>query len=136
MGYDVEITAANIGNVYISSFLNPLIRDIRSAYIDNRTISLTTDIEEVEITSKQSLPVGIIITEFMTNSIKYAFPENGQGKMHLSIHKDQEKTDSLCIEVSDNGTRLPLQCRVPHIVVYLPYPCFTPLLLYEYTHKR
>ncbi|MDZ7794597.1 MAG: PAS domain S-box protein [Spirochaetia bacterium] len=105
--YQSLYIGVDIGNVYISSFLSPLIRDIRAAYIYSRSISITTDIEEIEITSKQSLPVGIIITELITNSIKYAFPENDRGEIHLSIHKDQEKTNLLCIEVSDNGNGMP-----------------------------
>ncbi|MCF7945903.1 MAG: PAS domain S-box protein, partial [Spirochaetia bacterium] len=105
--YQSLYISMDIGTVYLSSFLTPLLRDIRAAYILNQSISIRTDIEEVKITSKQSLPVGIIITELITNSIKYAFPENGRGEIHLSIHKDQERPHFLCIEVSDNGDGMP-----------------------------
>ncbi|MFW6343884.1 MAG: sensor histidine kinase, partial [Sediminispirochaetaceae bacterium] len=74
----------------------------------------STDIDAVEITSKQSLPVGIIITELITNSIKYAFTKSHnnidydeEGQIHISIFADRESPDFLCIEVSDNGKGMP-----------------------------
>ncbi|MCF7939550.1 MAG: PAS domain S-box protein [Spirochaetales bacterium] len=105
--YQSLYTGKDVGTIRISSYLDPVIHDIQSAYIDNQTISISTDIQAIEVTSKQSFPIGIIITELITNSIKYAFDESGEGKIHISIHKDKENTDFLYIEVADNGKGIP-----------------------------
>ncbi|MCF7913585.1 MAG: sensor histidine kinase [Spirochaetaceae bacterium] len=107
--YQSLYTREDVGTINISSYLLPVIHDIQYAYIDSRSISLTTDIEDIEVSSKQSLPVGIITTELISNSIKYAFTKNGEGKIHVSIHTEKENADFLCIEVSDNGKGMPLE---------------------------
>ncbi|MCF7949112.1 MAG: PAS domain S-box protein [Spirochaetia bacterium] len=105
--YQSLYTGEDVGTIRISSYLGPVIHDIQSAYIDNQSISMSTDIEEIHVTSKQSFPIGIIITELITNSIKYAFDESGEGKIDISIHKDKENIKFLCIEVADNGKGIP-----------------------------
>ncbi|MFO7850317.1 MAG: PAS domain S-box protein [Spirochaetia bacterium] len=105
--YQTLYTGDDINTIYISSFLAPLLQDIQSTYITTQPISISTDIEDIEVTSKQSLPIGIIITELITNSIKYAFEENGEGKIRISIYRDGENPEVLCIEVSDNGKGMP-----------------------------
>ncbi|MFO7849035.1 MAG: sensor histidine kinase, partial [Spirochaetia bacterium] len=89
------------------SFLSPLLHDIRLTYADIQSIYITTDIEEIEVSSKQSLPLGIIITELISNSVKYAFEKNDNGIIHISIYKDRDTPGFLCIEVSDNGKGMP-----------------------------
>ena len=101
----------NTENVYISTFLAPLLHDIQNAYIDSQSISIHTDIEEIEITAKQSLPVGIIITELLTNSIKYAFQGIDGGEIHVTIHRDKENSGFLFIDVTDNGKGMPPEVK-------------------------
>jgi len=99
----------DVGIIRISSYIGQVLNHIQSAYLEGRQISLSTDIEEIEVTSKQSLPIGIIVTELITNSIKYAFPENGRGKISLSIKRDIKNDSLLCIEVFDNGKGIALE---------------------------
>src|SRR6056297_72753 len=105
--YQSLYTGEDVGTIRISSYLGPVLHDIQYAYIDSQSITITTDIEEIEVTSKQSLPIGIIITELLTNSIKYAFQGSDGGEIHVTMHKDKENTGFLCIEVSDNGKGMP-----------------------------
>ncbi|MEN8798885.1 MAG: sensor histidine kinase, partial [Flavobacteriaceae bacterium] len=51
------------------------------------------------------LPIGLIVNELLTNSMKYAFPDNGEGK--VMIHLEAKKAH-LLLEVSDNGIGKPL----------------------------
>jgi PAS domain S-box-containing protein len=96
LGEDVETIA-------VSAFLSPLFDDIRETYLDGRHISLEADIEDIEVSSKMSLPVGIIVTELINNAIKYAFPGLDDGRIFISISIDKEESRYLRIEVSDNG---------------------------------
>jgi len=103
--YQALYTGEDVGTIDISSFLDPLIQDIRSTYIDTREVSIDSEYEDIKVTAKQSLPIGIITTELITNSIKYAFPEGSPGKIKVSLCK--EDPDHLCIEVADNGKGTP-----------------------------
>ena len=59
---------------------------------------------KIHLPSKLTFPLGIIINEFVTNSYKYAFTENGIGKIELRF-RESEKTYSLMIK--DNGPGFP-----------------------------
>lgn len=103
--YQSLYTGEQVQSVRISSFLHNLINDIQETYVFAEMIRIETNIDDIEVSAKQSLPVGIIINELLTNAIKYAFSETGQGTIKVRVGKDEE--GYLRIEVSDNGTGLP-----------------------------
>jgi len=72
------------------------------AYLKNNAstkISFSTNIEQVKITNDQAIPLGLIVTEIITNSIKYAF-KNGNNKIELILKKQQKY---LFLNINDNG---------------------------------
>ena len=102
--YQTLYTGEEVGTIHINSFLQELLHDIQSTYFNKQSIQITTDIEDIEVTSKQSLPIGIIVTELITNAIKYAFERQEEGTISISINKSDE--DCLSIHVADNGSGL------------------------------
>jgi two-component sensor histidine kinase len=50
------------------------------------------------------LSVGIIINELITNTLKYAFMNGGDGIIKLFLSK---KNDSIFLKIADNGVGLP-----------------------------
>lgn len=60
------------------------------------------------VVPEQAVPIGLILNELLTNSIKYAFPEGRSGEISVRVNSgDQNKLE---LWVSDNGVGLP-----PHI---------------------
>ena len=102
--YQTLYTGNEVGTIHINSFLGQLLYDIQSTYIKEPSIQIKTDIADIEISSKQSLPIGIIVTELITNAIKYAFEGREEGTISISINKTDE--NQLKIQVADNGTGL------------------------------
>ena len=51
-----------------------------------------------------AIPVGLILNEILTNSMKYAFPDGRKGKISVSADKDAE---SYLIRIGDNGIGIP-----------------------------
>jgi two-component sensor histidine kinase len=48
----------------------------------------------------RAIPIGLIVNELITNSLKYAFPDNRNGEITITL----SETDShLLLKVSDNG---------------------------------
>lgn len=77
-----------------------------TALLDNLLASSVLDIRrevnspELYLSARDSITLGIIINEFVSNSIKYAFKGVRSPKITVSIHEEQ---DFLSIVVSDNG---------------------------------
>ncbi len=103
--YNTLYKGENVDSVYLSSFINKLIRDLQSAYVYDQKLKFYTQIEDVCVSAKQSLPVGIIINELVTNSLKYAFTDIQAGTIEVAIHKGDD--NKLYIHVSDNGIGIP-----------------------------
>jgi PAS domain S-box-containing protein len=71
--------------------------------IDSNRIKIKANIEDVSIDVEYSVPVGLVINEILTNSIKYAFPGKRKGEISINISKN---LNELYIEIGDNGVGL------------------------------
>jgi two-component sensor histidine kinase len=58
------------------------------------------------------IPVGLIINELVSNSLKYAFPGETEGELHVAMSKKKDGT--LILKISDNGVGLPEDVDVGH----------------------
>jgi PAS domain S-box-containing protein len=72
-------------------------------------IDVAFDIEAVRFTPDLAVPLGLIIVELCTNSVKYAFPEGfepEEGIRRITISLRREDVEYI-LAVSDNGIGLP-----------------------------
>jgi len=63
-------------------------------------ITIDYNMEKLEIDVDMAVPIGLIVNELLTNALKYAFPDGRNGKIVISLFRNQQK---LNLEVSDNG---------------------------------
>lgn len=95
----------NIRGIQMDDYINMLTQNIFSSYnINPDKISLTTDIEKLNLDVDTVIPLGLIINELVSNSLKYAFEETGRGIVSISL---KEKDDCLELLVKDNGKGFP-----------------------------
>ncbi len=63
-------------------------------------ITIECDMEALTIDIDHAIPIGLIVNELLSNALKYAFPDNSNGKICIRL----QKHDSILhLEVSDNG---------------------------------
>ncbi len=99
--YHKLYSGSNSNSMQLQPFILELIRDLQTAYSTSAYISISTEIENIQVTAKQSLPIGIIVTELITNSLKYAFPDSHTGHISVSLKKTESKI--LEIRIEDDG---------------------------------
>ncbi len=68
-------------------------------------VALQSDIAEVELDGDQAMPCGLIVNELVTNALKYAFADTGNGVLFIGL--GMGKGAELEIVVRDNGVGLP-----------------------------
>lgn len=91
----------NLTGVSILDYINNLAESLFSSYgINNDRIILKTDIEDLNLDIDTTIPLGLILNELITNSLKYAFPNNQNGELLVSLKKSQDK---LVLLIQDNG---------------------------------
>lgn len=77
-------------------------------------VELLLDAEDIYLDIDRAIPCGLIVTELVTNALKYAFPESGAGSDSpepapaKQIRIALQQTDGqIRLQVSDNGVGLP-----------------------------
>ena len=68
-------------------------------------IEFEIQVADVAIAIDDAIPFGLIVTEILTNAIKYAFPDRRQGTVRISLAEDEAGRKRL--RISDNGIGLP-----------------------------
>lgn len=95
----------NIRGIKMDDYITTLTQNIFSSYnINPDKISLATDIERLNLDVDTVIPLGLIINELVSNSLKYAFDHNGEGMVTISL---KEREDCLELLVKDNGKGFP-----------------------------
>ncbi|HOV13915.1 MAG TPA: histidine kinase dimerization/phosphoacceptor domain -containing protein, partial [Spirochaetota bacterium] len=95
----------NLSNINFKEYIIELCGLLLKSYVKSpQKVEIIYDIEDVNIIIDVALPCGLVITELITNSLKYAFPDNKDGKIIVNIYKIQHNV--INIEVSDNGVGL------------------------------
>lgn len=91
----------SIGEVNLQSFLSAVVDEIASAYGAHRSVRLQSHIEETIVSSRVALPIGIIVSELLTNAYKYAFTDDSDARVAIAAQRRDD--GGLAITVSDNG---------------------------------
>ncbi len=68
-------------------------------------VSLIFDVEPVIVSPNTAIPCGLILSELLSNAMKYAFPGDKTGEIKIALHTTGESEIEL--GVSDNGVGLP-----------------------------
>ncbi len=93
-----NIAVVNL-KTYIESFLNKILQ----SYVHSN-ITIVKQLEDIHLSLDQSVPIGLLINELITNAVKHAFPKYRKGKIIITLSRKQ----NLCeLKVKDNGIGIP-----------------------------
>jgi PAS domain S-box-containing protein len=67
-------------------------------------IAWKTRLDEVRLDTKRTVPLGLILNELVTNSLKYAYPGGSKGEIRIDLERSG---DLIILGVSDDGPGLP-----------------------------
>lgn len=92
-------TSEDVQFVQMQPYLHKLLEDQQLAARD-RGCELLMHVDDVKLSTDRAISVGIIVTELVTNSLKYAYPEKG-GAIRVRLIPMAE--DALTLAVEDDG---------------------------------
>lgn len=93
------------GTIELSVFLQQLIEDIKGSCTLHADIDFITRFDEIQVSGKQSLPIGIAVNELVSNAVKYALDDKSRGEIYISVLK--KDSQYIEITVQDNGAGIP-----------------------------
>jgi len=103
--YEQLYGSGNLESVNLSKYITDLASMILKTYsIRSRNLLIETNLEEIHLDLRRTVPLGLILNELITNVLKYAYPKGHSGIIRIDMHKD---ADIITVKVADNGIGLP-----------------------------
>ncbi len=91
----------NFAGVNIKEYFEKLFKNLFDSYnIQGDRIKLQLDLEEINLDVDTVVPIGLIVNELVSNSLKYAFPEDRAGLITVNL---REENGRLILRVTDDG---------------------------------
>ncbi|GAA0558419.1 hypothetical protein GCM10009415_45490 [Chitinophaga japonensis] len=93
--------AETLGEIDMNWYIDELIRYMKECFDTGGRITFEVDYDKISLDVVQAVPLGLVLNEAVSNSIKYAFPGNRKGKIRIRFKRVDDYHCSLAI--SDNG---------------------------------
>jgi two-component sensor histidine kinase len=95
----------NVSSIDMPSYIRELASYLGDSFDTGQRIRFEIAIEPLEMDVSQAVPLGLILNEAITNSIKYAFPNNREGVIKITL--SNVSGNQYLLEISDNGIGIP-----------------------------
>lgn len=96
--------------IEMKNYFENLCINILDSYNESERIKVNVEMKELELDVDTAVPLGLIVNELLTNSLKYAFPNGENGNIELSLSHLNEEDFQL--KISDNGVGKPIYAEV------------------------
>lgn len=97
--------APSLASVPLPKYVHALLGQLAAASPHDGAVHIDTDVAEVEVPPDTAIPLGLLLTELVGNSLKHAFALGLPGHVRVSV---QPADDGVRIAVADDGRGLPV----------------------------
>ncbi len=102
--YDKLYRSESMNELSLREYLPPLIHEIAGMFPCSERITVETFIDEILLEPKKLFPLGIIVNELTTNSMKHAFTGRECGEITVSASSEHGR---IMLTIQDNGIGFP-----------------------------
>lgn len=96
--------APDLAHVNVEDYLKVLLDNLMKIYADDKNIELQKDINVHSLSVDTLIPIGLLINEVVTNSLKYAFKGRDEGEIEIEL---KPHNTGYVLRISDNGIGMP-----------------------------
>ncbi|MGX5857059.1 tetratricopeptide repeat-containing sensor histidine kinase [Dyadobacter jiangsuensis] len=99
--------------IAMSSYIHELVYYLDNSFNLGKRILFYVNVANIELDLSQAVPVGLILNEAITNSLKYAFPDGREGKIQISF--EQTDPQELLLTIADDGIGLSSHINIDQV---------------------
>ena len=100
----------NLSEIKAGEYIKNLVEYLEGTYHSpSREIEITTEIKDHYLSLDVAISCGLIINELVSNSMKYAFPQNQYGNIKVSLQSANE--NNLVLTIKDDGIGMSLNFK-------------------------
>ena len=98
--------SGDLARIDFVAYVRRLTDNLFESYgVDENRIGLSVEVDSLLLTIDKAIPMGLIINELVSNSLKYAFPGDRQGRIRIELRAGEG--DPFSLTVGDDGSGLP-----------------------------
>jgi two-component sensor histidine kinase len=91
--------------IHVRTYIYELVDNLQDSFAYARNIHFQLNIADIVLDISQSVPLGLILNEAITNAIKYAYPKGEHGTVRISLLPiDGNRVE---LKIADDGKGLP-----------------------------
>lgn len=95
----------DLKSIGFKEYITTLANDLYRNYVeDPGRVELQLDIQDLDVDIDHAIPLGLILNELITNSMKYGFPGDKEGKVFVKFSKEG---DEYVLRAGDDGIGFP-----------------------------
>jgi two-component sensor histidine kinase len=91
----------NLGAIEMKDYFINLSESILDSFGAHKRVQVECAMNALNVDIDTAVPLGLIVNELLTNTIKYAFPDGQSGKVQIKL--EQTSNGVLQMQISDNG---------------------------------
>lgn len=95
-----------LSSIPMVNYIHEIVDYLINSFNRDATISKNINVSPIDMDVTFAVPLGLILNEAITNSLKYAFPGNRAGKLNVELIEDENKTYRFT--VGDDGIGFPV----------------------------
>lgn len=97
---------SDLARINVEEYIQSLTMNLFHSYTVNPGIKLSMDVSDLYFNIDTAVPLGLIINELVSNSLKYAFKDRDEGEIRISLLETAEPGKYLLL-IRDDGTGFP-----------------------------
>lgn len=91
----------NLGSIDMKDYFINLGDGILDTFDAEDKVNIECAMDQLELDVDTAIPIGLIVNELLTNALKYAFPNDRNGNIKISMSR--ASSEILTLKVADNG---------------------------------
>jgi PAS domain S-box-containing protein len=104
MIHEMLYQSKDLSHIYFSDYVKMMVSNLFDSY-GIKDVQTNINVEQIDLNIETAVPVGLIISELVSNSLKYAFPKTKEkGEVSVELIPQKGKFE---LNISDNGIGIP-----------------------------
>jgi PAS domain S-box-containing protein len=104
----------DLSSINFLEYIKKLIQGLFTSYgINTNKIKYKINVEDISLSIDTAIPLGLLLNEIISNSLKHAFPNNREGVVYIDFHRENDHKFKLI--VGDNGVGFDKEIDLKHI---------------------
>ena len=104
--HEVLYQSENFSSINLQDYFEKLVNNLKYSFVSElHSTVIETHVQGISLKLDHAIPCGLIVTELVTNAIKYAIPTDSN--LIINITATDQQNENIRMTISDNGKKLP-----------------------------